>query len=166
MKSLQGMYTKKQEETCNHSLNDIAITSKCKLTDRPLKALRHVHGPPTQSDYVHFSVHNVVPRRLGTRPTVYVRAANLPARVKRSRRCLRSSNTASLHARLPISMLSHQQASSTISGPVPACAHSRIPAASSMGIDRALIAEGVGGPCRSAKHRIFIPTCCSCVDVY
>ena len=64
-----------------------------------LKALRH--GPPTQSDYVHFSVHNVVPRRLGMRPTVYVRAANLPARVKRSRRCLCSSSTASLHAQLP-----------------------------------------------------------------
>ena len=64
-----------------------------------LKALRH--GPPTQSDYVHFRVHNVVPRRLGTRPTVYVRAANLPARVKRSRHCLCSSSTASLHAQLP-----------------------------------------------------------------
>ena len=65
----------------------------------PLKALRR--GPPTQSDYVHVSMHNVVPRRLGTRPTVYVRAANLPARVKRSLRCLRSSSTASLLARLP-----------------------------------------------------------------
>ena len=69
------------------------------LSSVPLKALRH--GPPTQSDYVHFSVHNVVPRRLGTRPTVYVHAANLPARVKRSRRCLCSSSTASLHAQLP-----------------------------------------------------------------
>ena len=73
--------------------------SMLELHTRTLKALRH--GPPTQSDYVHFSVHNVVPRRLGTRPTVYVHAANLPARVKCSRRCLCSSSTASLHAQLP-----------------------------------------------------------------
>ena len=52
---------------------------------RPLKALRH--GPPTQSHYVHFSMHNVVPRHLGTRPTVYVRAVNLPTCTKR---CLRN----------------------------------------------------------------------------
>ena len=62
-----------------------------------LKALRH--GPPTQSDYIHVSMHIVVPRCLGTRLTVYVRAANLPARVKRLFRCLRSSSTVSLHAR-------------------------------------------------------------------
>ena len=41
-------------------------------------------GAMTRPSYAiwHFSMHNVVPRQLGTRPTVYVRAMNLTARAK------------------------------------------------------------------------------------
>ena len=83
-------------------------------------------GTPTQSDYVHFSMHNVVSRRLGTRPTIYVRAETLPASSKRSLRSTLFENCLPHMRGCLISMLKHQQASSTVSGPVPACVRSQI----------------------------------------
>ena len=78
-----------------------------------------------QSDYVHFSMHNVI---VSVNETILCthscRESSSPCQALAPLSNL--LKTASPHAWLPLSVLNHQQTSSTVSGPVPACAHSQI----------------------------------------